>query len=182
MSKLLIIRRLEANSMQGGIKMEDSINRKSLLLAIKRNELDDFLVGRGVYSFGFNPYKPGNSMLDLDNAMAEIYKYYSDKPNERIDLLLEKTLLDWLTWKSGIGVYAVFLVLSYQSVMENLKKSPFNINKKEVIRELRKNVLIYEDKLKNRKEYEGENLAQGLWEAMLLENKRNIENYGIEIL
>jgi len=85
MSKLLIIRRLEANSMQGGIKMEDSINRKSLLLAIKRNELDDFLVGRGVYSFGFNPYKPGNSMLDLDNAMAEIYKYYSDKPNERID-------------------------------------------------------------------------------------------------
>ncbi len=162
--------------------MEDDINRKSLLLAIKRNELDDFLVGRGVYSFGFNPYKPGNSMLDLDNAMAEIYKYYIDEPNERIDLLLEKTLLEWLTWKSGIGVYAVFLVLSYQLIMEKLKKSPFNINKKEVMGELRTNALKYKDKLKNRKEYEGENLVEGLWEAMQLENKRNIKNYGIEIL
>ena len=162
--------------------MEDDINRKSLLLAIKRNELDDFLVGRGVYSFGFNPYKPGNSMLDLDNAMAEIYKYYIDEPNERIDLLLEKTLLEWLTWKSGIGVYAVFLVLSYQLIMEKLKKSPFNINKKEVMGELRTNALRYKDKLKNRKEYEGENLVEGLWEAMQLENKRNIKNYGIEIL
>ncbi|WP_242943367.1 hypothetical protein [Clostridium uliginosum] len=120
--------------------------------------------------------------MDLDNAMAEIYKYYIDEPNERIDLLLEKTLLEWLIWKSGIGIYAIFSVLSYQLIMENLKKSPFNINKKEIIRELRKNVLIYEDKLKNRKEYEGENLAEGLWEAMQLENKRNIKNYGIEIL
>ena len=162
--------------------MEDDINRKSLLLAIKRNELDDFLVGRGVYSFGFNPYRPGNSMLDLDNSMAEIYKYYIDKPDERIDLLLEKTLLEWLKWKSGIGVYAVFLVLSYQLIMEKLKKSPFNMNKKEVIEELRKNALTYKDKLKNRKEYEGENLVEGLWEAMQLENERNIKNYGIEIL
>ena len=88
--------------------MGEDINRRSLLLAIKRNELDDFLVGRGVYSFVFNPYKPGNSMLDLDNAMEEIYKYYIDEPNKRIDLLLEKTLLEWLTWRSGIGVYAVF--------------------------------------------------------------------------
>lgn len=162
--------------------MEDDINRKSLLLAIKRNELDDFLVGRGVYSFGFNPYRPGDSMLDLDNAMAEIYKYYIDEPNERIDLLLEKTLLDWLTWKSGIGVYAVFLVLSYQLKMEKSKESPFNINKKYIIMELRKSVLKYEDKLKNRKEYEGENLVEGLWEGMQLENKRNINNYDIEIL
>ncbi|AGF57863.1 hypothetical protein B0P06_003828 [Clostridium saccharoperbutylacetonicum] len=162
--------------------MEYDINRKSLLLAIKRNELDDFLVGRGVYSFGFNPYRPGDSMLDLDNAMAEIYKYYIDEPNERIDLLLEKTLLDWLTWKSGIGVYAVFLVLSYQLKMEKSKESPFNINKKYIIMELRKSALKYEDKLKNRKEYEGENLVEGLWEAMQLENKRNIKNYDIEIL
>ncbi|WP_279290161.1 hypothetical protein [Clostridium cibarium] len=32
--------------------MKANVNRKSLLLAIKRNELDDFLVGRGVYPFG----------------------------------------------------------------------------------------------------------------------------------
>ncbi|AAK78326.1 hypothetical protein BJV85_003673 [Clostridium acetobutylicum] len=62
--------------------MNEKLNREGLLLAIKRNEQDDFLVGRGVYSFGFNPYKPGSSMLDLDNAMAEIYEYYIDEPEK----------------------------------------------------------------------------------------------------
>lgn len=52
--------------------MEDNINRKSLLIAIKRNELEDFLAGRGVYSFGANLYRPRNSMLDLDNAIRFI--------------------------------------------------------------------------------------------------------------
>ncbi|WP_243240393.1 hypothetical protein [Clostridium cibarium] len=48
--------------------------------------------------------------------------------------------------------------------------------------ELRKNALTYEGKLKNRKEYEGENLTEGLWEVMQLENERNIKDYRIEIL
>jgi|GEM_PF-2966990 len=162
--------------------MNEKLDREGLLLAIKRNELDDFLVGRGVYSFGFNPYKPGSSMLDLDNAMAEIYKYYIDEPNGRIDLLLEKTLLDWLTWKSGIGVFAVFSVLSYQLKMELSNKSPFKINKDKIKKELKKALDMYKDKLKKRKEYEGESLKEGLWEAMQIENKINIKNYGIEIL
>lgn len=46
----------------------------------------------------------------------------------------------------------MFLILSYQLIVENLRKSPFNINKKEVIGELMANGLIYKDKLKNRKE------------------------------
>ncbi|KHD35378.1 hypothetical protein NL50_13790 [Clostridium acetobutylicum] len=162
--------------------MNEKLNREGLLLAIKRNELDDFLVGIGVYSFGFNPYKPGSSMLDLDNAMAEIYKYYIDEPEKRVNLTLEDTLLDWLTWKSGIGVFAVFSVLSYQLKMELNNKSPFKINKDKIKKELKKALDIYKDKLKKRKEYEGESLKEGLWEAMQIENKINIKNYGIEIL
>ncbi|AAK78327.1 hypothetical protein BJV85_003672 [Clostridium acetobutylicum] len=84
-----------------------------------------------------------------------------------MNLTLEDTLLDWLTWKSGIGVFAVFSVLSYQLKMELNNKSPFKINK---------------DKIKKRKEYEGESLKEGLWEVMQIENKINIKNYEIEIL
>ena len=90
--------------------MEENLDRQCLKLSIESNELDMFLGGRGLYSFGHNQYAPGNSMLNLNPAMAAIYSYYIDEPKKRVDLELEKTLLDWLTWKSGIGVYAVFSV------------------------------------------------------------------------
>ncbi|WP_257675248.1 hypothetical protein [Clostridium felsineum] len=51
--------------------------------------------------------------------------------------------------------------------MELNNKSPFKINK---------------DKLRKCTEYEGVSLKEGLWEAMQIENKINIKNYGIEIL
>ena len=41
---------------------------------------------------------------------------------------------------------------------------------------------MYEDKLKQRKEYEGEGLSAGLWETMQIQNDMNIKNYGIKIL
>lgn len=162
--------------------MNEKLNREGLLLAIKRNELDEFLSGSGMYRLGYNPYAPGNTMLNLTPAMSAIYSYYIDEPEKRVDLKLEGTLLDWLTWKSGIGVFAVFSVLSYQLKMELSNKSPFKINKDRIKKELKKALDIYKDDLKELKEYEGESLKEGLWEAMQIENKINIKNYGIEIL
>lgn len=162
--------------------MNEKLNREGLLLAIKRNELDEFLSGSGMYRLGYNPYAPGNTMLNLTPAMSAIYSYYIDEPEKRVDLKLEDTLLNWLTWKSGIGVFAVFSVLSYQLKMELNNKSPFKINKDKIQKELKNALDIYKDKLKKRKEYEGESLKEGLWEAMQIENKINIKNYGIEIL
>lgn len=162
--------------------MNNDLNRECLKLAIKKQELDMFLGGRGIYTFGDNPYLPGNSMLNLSSSMTEIYNYYKDEPEKRVDLELEKTLLEWLTWKSGIGVYAVFSVLSYQLKREMEGKSPFKINKDKIIFEFRKALEIYKDKLKNCKKYEGESLKEGLWEAMNKENEMNVKNYGIDIL
>lgn len=162
--------------------MRESLEREGLKLAIKRNELDEFLEGRGMYNLGNNPFVPGESMLNLGPAMSEIYRYYKDEPNDRIDLLLEKTMLDWLTWKSGIGVFAVFSFLSFQLKMEKNNESPFKIDSDKLIKELKNALIIYEYKLKQRKEYEGEGLSEGLWEAMQIQNDMNIKNYGIKIL
>ncbi|WP_315081025.1 hypothetical protein [uncultured Clostridium sp.] len=162
--------------------MNEKLNREGLLIAIKRNEIDEFLSGSGMYRLGYNPYAPGNTMLNLSPAMSAIYSYYIDEPEKRVDLKLENTLLDWLTWKSGIGVYAVFSVLSYQLRMELSNKSSFKINKDKINKELKKALDIYKDDLKVLKEYEGESLKEGLWEAMQIENKINIKNYGIKIL
>ena len=162
--------------------MNEKLNREGLLIAIENNEIDEFLRGRGMYRLGYNPYAPGNSMLNLSPAMSAIYSYYIDEPENGVDLILENTLLDWLTWKSGIGVFAVFSVLSYQLKMELSNKSPFKINRDKINKELKKALDIYKDDLKELKEYEGESLKEGLWEAMQIENKINIKNYGIEIL
>jgi len=162
--------------------MNAKLNRQGLLLAIENNELDEFLRGRGMYRLGYNIYAPANTMLNLDPAMEAIYSYYIDKPKKRVDLKLEETLLDWLTWKSGIGVFATFSVLSYQLKMELMNKSPFKINREKIEKEFKKALAIYGDKLKKRKEYEGESLNEGLWEAMQIENETNIEEYGIKIL
>lgn len=162
--------------------MNEKLNRQGLLLAINRRELDEFLSGSGMYRLGYNQYAPRNTMLNLNPAMADIYSYYIDEPNQRVDLELEKTLLNWLTWKSGIGVFAVFSVLSYQLKMEQSNKSPFKIDKDKIIIALREAIKIYKDKLKNSKRYEGEYLKEGLWEAIEIQNKMNIDNYGIEIL
>lgn len=158
------------------------LNRKGLLVAIRRKELDEFLTGRGLYRLGYNQYAPGNSMLNLAPAMEAIYSYYREAPSARVDLVLEDALLDWLTWKSGIGVYAVFSFLSYQLKMEQSNESPFSVNRTKLIDELKKVLAIYGDKLKVRKDYEGENLKEGLWEAMQIENQINIDKYNIQIL
>ncbi|URZ02611.1 hypothetical protein [Clostridium felsineum] len=42
--------------------------------------------------------------------------------------------------------------------------------------------IINKDKLRKCTKYEGGSLKEGLWEAMQIENKINIKNYGIEIL
>jgi len=160
----------------------EELNRKGLLLAIKHNELSMFLRGKGAYMLGYNIYSPANTMLNLDPAMEAIYSYYIDEPYNRVDLKLEETLLDWLTWKSGIGVFAVFSVLSYQLKMELMNESPFKINREKIEKEFKKALVIYENDLKELKEYEGESLNEGLWEAMQIENKYNIEEYGIKIL
>lgn len=162
--------------------MDKKLNREILEMCIDRNELDMFLGGRGVYSLGENQFAPGNSMLNLNTAMSEIYMYHREKPNKNIDLELEKTLLEWLTWKSGIGVFAVFSVLSYQLKMEQKNRSPFNLDKKKLVNKLNDSIKIYKEKLKNIKKYEGENLNHGLWEAMNIENDSNVKNYGINIL
>ncbi|GFZ30737.1 hypothetical protein CSC2_12630 [Clostridium zeae] len=162
--------------------MNEKLNRQGLVLAIDRNELDEFLSGSGMYRLGYNSYAPGSTMLNLSPAMKSIYDYYIDEPEKRVDLELEKTLLNWLTWKSGVGVFAVFSVLSYQLKMEQSDKSPFNINKDKIIIALKEAINIYSDKLKNIKRYEGVSLNEGLWEAMQIEDKMNIDNYGIKIL
>lgn len=162
--------------------MNKDLNRQGLLLAIEENELDEFLSGTGMYRLGYNQYAPGNTMLNLAPAMAAIYSYYIDEPTKRVDLELEKTLLDWLTWKSGIGVFAVFSILSYQFKMERNNKSPFLIDKDKINIALKNAINIYIEDLKELKEYEGESLKEGLWEAMQIENKINIDNYGIDIL
>lgn len=162
--------------------MNKDLSRQGLLLAIKRNELDEFLSGRGIYKLGYNEYAPSNTMLNLTPAMSAIYSYYIEETDKRVDLELENTLLDWLTWKSGIGVFAVFSVLSYQLKMEKNNKSPFRIDKDKIKNEFKRAVNAYKYNLKRIKEYEGENLKEGLWEAMQIENEANIKNYGIEIL
>lgn len=162
--------------------MCDNLNRQRLLAALKKNELNSFLMGKGIYRIGYNPYAPGNTFLNLGPAMHEIYSYYKAEPEKRIDLELEKSLIQWLDWKSGIGVYGVFSFLSYVLKKEKENKSPFKINSEKLINELRKHVLDYKDKLKERKEFEGENLENGLWEAMMIENENNIDKYGIKIL
>ncbi|MGG7179429.1 hypothetical protein ACQPU1_17810 [Clostridium paraputrificum] len=123
--------------------MNKDLNRQGLLLAIEENELDEFLSGSGIYRLGYNQYAPGNTMLNLTPAMSAIYSYYIEEPDKRVDLELEKTLLDWLTWKSGIGVFAVFSVLSYQLKMEQSNKSPFIINSDKIKREFENALNIY---------------------------------------
>lgn len=87
---------------------------------------------------------------------GEIYAYYKDEPNCGIVELLEKNLLRWLEYKSGVGVYKAFMTISYQMEMEQKKVAPFKLN--------------YEI------------LERSLWEEMRIENEINIKNYGINLL
>ena len=88
--------------------------RKKLKIAIKRGDLDLFLGGRGLYRLGYNIYAPGDSMLDIEPTMGEIYRYYLDEPENRVDLELEKTIFEFLSYNSGRGVYAAVTILRYQ--------------------------------------------------------------------
>lgn len=162
-------------------KTQEELNRQGLLLALHKDELYIFLAGGGIYMLGYNVYSPVNNMLNLAPSMAAIYSYYKDEPEERIDLILEKQVLRWLALKSCYGVYAAFSFLSYQLKMEQKNKSPFKLNTQKIMPEFKKQFESLREDLKKTKEYEGESLEEGLFEAMKNENEVNIENYGIKI-
>ena len=156
--------------------------REKLKVAIECDELDLFLGGRGIYRLGYNIYAPGDSMLDIEPTMGEIYRYYLDEPENRVDLELEKTIFEFLSYNDGSGVYAAFTILRYQLINEKLGEAPFRLNYEKIKKEFDQAYRFYVENLKNLREYEGEMFQEGLWEAMQKENKRCIEDYGIDIL
>ena len=162
--------------------MDFNMGRELLELAVRRDELDLFLQGSALYRLGTNIYAPGRSMLDIEPTMGEVYRYYKDEPDKRVDLDLEKTILEYLTWHSGRGVYAAFTIIRYQLMNEKMNKAPFKINYEKIKKEFDKAYIFHTENLKKLKEYEGETLKEGLWEAMQIDNRISIEDYGIDIL
>lgn len=161
---------------------QEELRRKQLLVAIKSGDLQLFLGGRGLYNLGTNIYSPGYNLFNPPGAMSEIYKYYRDEPSCGIVEILEENILDWLTWKSGVGVYEAFVTISYQMKMEQTKLAAFKLNYEKILPEFRKAVDIYKEKLENTMWYEGRDLERSLWEEIEVENKINIKNYGINLL
>lgn len=161
---------------------QEELRREQLLLAIKKDKLRLFLGGKGLYNLGSNIYSPGESLFDPAGAMGEIYAYYKDEPNCGIVELLEKNLLRWLEYKSGVGVYKAFMTISYQMEMEQKRVAPFKLNYQLLLPALQNAIATYKEILVKTMDFEGKRLERSLWEEMEVENKINIKNYGINLL
>lgn len=126
----------------------DDLNRKGLLLAIHEHELRLFLEGSGIYKIGYNPFLPGESIIDFESAIGEFYQYFKEKRDPSLVKLFEDTLCEMIKYKSGEGVFEVFLILTFQFKMEKSNEAPFKVNRNLLMKEFNMKAELYKEKLK----------------------------------
>ena len=157
-------------------------NVQLLELAIKKKQLDLFFQGNGFYSLGENPFEFFNRSVKADEALHVIYRYHKENPTLAIYREIEETLINWLAYKSGKGIYKAFIVLATMRREELAGRATFSCRFDYLSKRISEAVLLFKDKLLLIKEMESEENPLGMWGELMYENQYHFDKYGFLII
>lgn len=157
-------------------------NIELLELALKRNELNLFFQGSGMYSMGTNPFNSQPRSIMADEALHVIYRYHTDNDEVRIYKKIEEMILDWLSYKSGKGVYKAFIVLATMRRNELQNQATFSCRFDYLSKIISESVIIFKEKLFELKEMESTNQTLGMWSVLMYENQFYFDKYGFLVI
>ncbi len=153
-----------------------------LELAIENDELDLFFQGKGIYSLGDNKFYPVNRSIMADEAMDVIYRYKAESGKDSVIDEVEKCLCEWVTYKSGKGIYKAYQVLATILRSEKEGKATFLCNTPLLSETISKAFFQNTELLKTIKENESANFENGVYELILNENVYYYKKYGFLVI
>lgn len=153
-----------------------------LLEAITNNEMVEWLEGKGKYKQDPNYFTNISAPTDWTIIIPkELYKLYSDKPELKVDSILEDSLLKMLD-REPFDIYVALSVFYFQLLEEQRGTSPFIINRSKLISKLKKTLIENETKLKNYYEWVGTQYNEGVWGEVLRINSLCISKWNFSII
>ncbi len=166
-----------------GKEVVTSMNIEQMIIeAIKKNELYKVLLGEEEYKMEVSQFIGANVPTDWPNIMrGGVYKVFNKHPDLHINERLENAL-EILLSKDVFEVYVAISVLFFQIISEENKISPFRIDRKKIIGNVR-NVLVYnKTKMKSYKKWMGEYYKNGIWGEVERISNILMGDYGINII
>jgi hypothetical protein len=133
-----------------------------ILEALKNNELNYLLRGEGAFTLPKPYMSPSELPTDWDLILKDgVYEFYRNKPSEKIDLKLEKSLVD-ITGDLK-GIYCALNIFWIQLMNEEYGSSPFILKKDKIISELSIKLISNKEGFLRDKRWAGVHEKNGLW-------------------
>ncbi len=153
-----------------------------LELAIENDDMDLFFQGSGIYSLGDNKFYPVKRSVMADEALDIIYRYYEETSNESIIKEIDNCICEWLTYKSGKGIYKAFEILACMMKNEKEGKATFRCNAKYLCQSVSNAFKNNAELLRTIQENESESINEGMYELIYNENIYYYKKYGFLII
>lgn len=134
--------------------------KKLLNIAIKNNNILDFVLCRGLYQI-LPPETIKQNGFPVQIIMQSIYETYEEQPETKLDSKFFEEVKNYMLGGKTGGIYVIRLLydIEYQLEAEKDKKAPFHINCNELLK-------LISDCIKKNKEkfesYDPVHLARGL--------------------
>jgi len=158
-----------------------SLNLK-LIEAIRKNELINFLEGKGEYKIELHQWVSADVPTDISKMMSEaVYKAFKDRPEIHIEKLLEDALLEMMDGEI-FDLYISLMVIFDQLQGEAFNIAPFKIDRIKILASLKKSLKKNEHKMKNYFEWQGKNKKNGIWSEVLRIDSICKEDWNFSIL
>ncbi|MBD7911791.1 hypothetical protein H9661_10510 [Clostridium sp. Sa3CVN1] len=110
-----------------------------------------------------------------------IYEVYKERPNIKVDKLLEGILLKMMDGKV-FDVYCALSTIYSQLIEESFDSSPFRIDREKILNKLKNSLRDNEVNFKNYFEWEGMGKPEGMWSEVLRINSLCEKHWGISII
>lgn len=150
--------------------------------AINNNEFIDLLEGRGSYRIELHQWVSAHVLTDVGNVLTKgIYIVYKEKPEVKIDKLLEEALLKMMDGEI-IDIYCALSTIYCQLIEESFDSAPFKIDRTKILSKLGVSLKNNEVNLKNYFEWEGMGKPEGMWTEVLRINSLCEKHWNISIL
>jgi hypothetical protein len=160
---------------------EMGIAEKMVLKAIDNNEMEKLLIGDEEYKVPVPPMEPIYNPTDWIQITREISLLHEKKPELKVNIMYEKTLLNMINEKT-LSLYAVANTIFNQLMDENKGKASFAINKDKLLPLLKDKLQKNKHRLENEFVWMGMGRPDGVWGAINAINCVLNEKTGISML
>lgn len=140
-----------------------------LMISLERNELEDFLIGKGHYRV----YSPEEKFFNImNNYQAIIFSLneYGKSDNDFAKKLNE-SMINILERKKPGSTYSMCQLIRLQLILEKREKNSIEFIDDNLLLKLKESILENEEYFKNFKHYEGEGKENGMMDAINNWNK-----------